>query len=73
MGVDPRLHCRTLVSAAERVVDDQKEHVWMALYAHDRDVLETWLYRRLQTLWHVCTDALVIFSKHRACSELCGQ
>ena len=64
---------RTLVSAAERVVDDQKEHVWMALYAHDRDVLETLLYRRLQTLWHTCTDALAIFSKHRACTELCGQ
>jgi len=45
----------------------------MALYAHDRDVLETLLYRRLQTLWHTCTDALAIFSKHRACTELCGQ
>ncbi len=45
----------------------------MALYANDRDVLETLLYRRLQTLWHVCTDSLVIFSKHRACTELCAQ
>ncbi len=45
----------------------------MALYANDSDVLETLLYRRLQTLWHDCTDALAIFSKHRACTELCGQ
>ena len=45
----------------------------MALYANDRDVLETLLYRRLQTLWHDCTDALAIFSKHRAGTELCGQ
>jgi hypothetical protein len=64
---------RTLVSAAERIVDDQKEHAWIALYANDRDVLETLLYRRLQTLWHDCTDALAIFSKHRAGTELCGQ
>ena len=45
----------------------------MALYANDRDVLETLLYRRLKTLWHDCTDALAIFSKHRAGTELCGQ
>jgi hypothetical protein len=62
----------TLVSEAERLVDDQKQHAWMALYANDRDVLETLLYRRLQTLWHDCTDALAIFSKHRAGTELCG-
>ena len=36
---------RTLVSEAERLVDDQKENAWMALYANDRDVLETLLYR----------------------------
>ncbi len=41
---------RTLVSEAERLVDDQKEQAWMALYANDRDVLETLLYRRLQTV-----------------------
>jgi hypothetical protein len=64
---------RTLVSEAERLVDDQKEHAWMALYANDRDVLETLIYRQLQTLWHDCTDALAIFSKHRAGTELCGQ
>jgi hypothetical protein len=64
---------RTLVPAADRVVDDQKEHAWMALYANDRDVLETLLYRRLKTLWDDCTDALAIFSKHRAGTELCGQ
>ncbi len=64
---------RTLVSAAERIVDDQKEHAWMALYTNDRDVFETLLYLRLQTLWHDCTHALVIFSKHRASTELCGQ
>ena len=45
----------------------------MALYAHDRDVLETLLYRRLQTLWHDCTDALAVFTKHRANTEFCGQ
>jgi hypothetical protein len=45
----------------------------MALYANDRDVLETLLYHRLQTLWHDCTYALAIFSKHRAGTELCGQ
>ena len=45
----------------------------MALYANDRDVLETLLYRRLKTLWHDNTDALAIFSKHRAGTELCGQ
>ncbi len=45
----------------------------MALYANDRDVLETLLYRRLKTLWHDCTYALAIFSKHRAGTELCGQ
>ena len=45
----------------------------MTLYANDRDVLETLLYRRLQTLWHDCTDALSIFSKHSAGTELCGQ
>ena len=45
----------------------------MALYANDRDVLETLLYRRLQTLWHDCTDALAVFTKHRAGTELCGQ
>ena len=45
----------------------------MALYANDRDVLETLLYRRLQTLWHDCTDALAIFSKHSAGTDLCGQ
>ena len=45
----------------------------MALYANDRDVLETLLYRRLQTLWHDCTDALAVFTKHRANTEFCGQ
>jgi hypothetical protein len=64
---------RALVSAAAQLVDDQKEHAWMTLYAHDRDVLETLLYRRLQTLWHDCTDALAVFAKHRADTELCGQ
>ena len=58
-----------LVSEAEQLVDDQKEHAWMALYANDRDVLETLLYRRLQTLWHDCTDALAVFTKHRAGPE----
>ena len=43
---------RALVSEADQLVDDQKEHAWMALYANDRDVLETLLYCRLQTLWH---------------------
>jgi hypothetical protein len=62
---------RTLVS--EHAVDDQKEHTWMALYVNDRDVLESLLYRRLKTLWHPCTDALAIFSKHRIGTELCGQ
>ena len=57
---------RALVSEAEQLVDDQKEQAWMALYANDRDVLETLLYRRLQTLWHDCTDALAVFAKHRA-------
>jgi hypothetical protein len=64
---------RTIVSVDKRIVDDQKEHAWMALYANDSDVLETLLYRRLQTLWHDCTDALAIFSKHSACTKLCGQ
>jgi hypothetical protein len=64
---------RTLVSGEERDVDDHKEHAWMALYANDRDVLEALLYRRLKTLWHACTDALAIFSKHRVGTELCGQ
>jgi len=64
---------RALVSAAEQLVDDHKEQAWMALYANDRDVLETLLYRRLQTLWHDCTDALAVFTKHRAGTELCGQ
>jgi len=31
------------------------------------------LYRRLKTLCHDNTNALTIFSKHRACTELCGQ
>jgi hypothetical protein len=64
---------RALVSEADQLVDDQKEHAWMALYANDRDVLETLLYRRLQTLWHDCTDALAVFTKHRANTEFCGQ
>jgi hypothetical protein len=64
---------RTLVSAEEHAVDDQKEHAWMALYENDRDVLEALLYRRLKTLWHPCTDALATFSKHRVGTELCGQ
>ena len=50
---------RTLVSAEERAVDDQKEHAWMALYANDRDVLEALLYRRLKTLWHPCDDLAI--------------
>jgi len=45
----------------------------MVLYANDSDVLETLLYRCLQTLCHACTDDLAIFSKHRASTELCGQ
>ena len=64
---------RALVSEADQLVDDQKEHAWMALYANDRDVLETLLYRRLQTLWHDCTDALAVFTKHRAGTAFCGQ
>jgi hypothetical protein len=64
---------RALVSEADQLVDDQKEQAWMALYANDRDVLETLLYRRLQTLWHTCTDALEVFTKHRASVEFCGQ
>ncbi len=64
---------RSLVSEAEQLVDDHKEHAWMALYANDRDVLETLLYSRLQTLWHDCTDALAVFTKHSAGTELCGQ
>jgi hypothetical protein len=64
---------RALVSEAEQLVDDQKEHAWMALYVNDRDVLETLLYHRFQTLWHDCTNALAVFTKHRAGTELCGQ
>ena len=40
----------TLVSSAECAVDDTKEHAWMTVYAHDRDVFEDLLYRRLKTL-----------------------
>ena len=64
---------RTLVSAEEHVVDDTKERSWMAVYAHDRDVIEDLLYLRLKTLWSGCTDAMAIFSHHRAGEELCGQ
>ena len=30
-------------------------------------------YRRLQTLWHDCTNALAVFTKHSANTEFCGQ
>ena len=64
---------RTLVSSEELAVDDTKDRTWMAVYAHDRDVIEDLLYRRLKTLWSGCTDAIAIFSHHRAGEELCAQ
>jgi hypothetical protein len=64
---------RTLVSAEERAVDDNKELAWMALYANDRDVIEDLLYRSLKTIWSDCTEAPAIFSKHSVGTELCGQ
>jgi hypothetical protein len=38
---------RALVSQADLVIDNAKEHAWMALYEHDRDTLEDILYQRL--------------------------
>ncbi len=79
ISTEPRINDRIRVPEVrligydgEQLVDDNKEKAWMALYANDRDVLETLLYRRLQTLWHDCTDALAVFTKHRACTEFCG-
>jgi len=64
---------RTLVSSKDLAVDDHKERVWMAVYANDRDVIEDLLYCRLKTLWSTCTDAIAIFSQHRAGEEFCAQ
>ena len=63
----------TLVSSAECAVDDTKEHAWMTVYAHDRDVIEDLLYRRLKTLWCNCTDAIAMFSQNRAGEEFFAQ
>ena len=62
-----------LVSSEDLAVDDHKERVWMALYAHDHDVIEDLLYCRLKILWSDCTDAIAIFSHHRVQEEFCAQ
>jgi hypothetical protein len=67
------LHAEVLAALAELAVDDHKERAWMALYANDRDVIEDLLCRRLKTLWSTCTDAIAIFSQHRAGEEFCAQ
>ena len=54
----------TLVFSEEYAVHDTKERAWMAMYAHNRDVIEDLLYLRLKTLWSGCTDVIALFSQH---------
>ena len=65
---------RTLISesTADLAIDDAKEATWMALYAHDRVILEDTLYRCLQDLWSDFTDAITIFHAASGWRIHCG-
>jgi hypothetical protein len=64
---------RTLVSTADLAIDDAKEATWMALYAHDRVILEDTLCRCLQDLWSDFTDAITIFDANGGPATVCAK
>jgi hypothetical protein len=55
---------RESVSTADlTAINDAKEAAWMALHAHERDLLEDTMYSRLAALWSEFSDAITIFDK----------
>jgi hypothetical protein len=57
---------RELVKAEDLAIDDTKEESWMAVYEHERDLLEdtVLLYRRLVSKWSEFSDAYAVFDQH---------
>jgi hypothetical protein len=64
---------RALVSSEDLAIDDTKESAWMALYEHDRDTLQDIIYRQLQDLWALLTDAMKVFDTHGSAHQMCAQ
>jgi hypothetical protein len=64
---------RELVKAEDLAIDDAKEESWMAVYEHERDLLEDTVYRRLMSLWSEFSDAYAVFDRHGPAQLLCAQ
>jgi hypothetical protein len=64
---------RALVTADDLAIDDAKEAAWMALHAHERDLLEDTMYRRLAHLWSEFSNAVTVFDANTAAQQLCAQ
>ena len=66
---------RELVKAHDLAIigDDAKEESWMAVYEHERDLLEDTVYRRLVSLWSEFSDAYAVFDQHGPAQLLCAQ
>jgi hypothetical protein len=64
---------RELVKAEDLAIDDAKEASWMAVYEHERDLLEDTVYSRLVSLWSEFSDAYAVFNQHGPDQLLCDQ
>ena len=53
----PRLTSTSIIQNT----DNAKEAAWIALHAHEWDLLEDTMYRRLQHLWSEFSDATTVF------------
>jgi hypothetical protein len=61
---------RELLKAEDLVIDDAKEESWMAVYEHERDLLEDTVP---PCLWSEFSDAYAVFDQHGPAQLLCAQ
>ncbi len=63
-----------LLEAEDLVIADSKEQPsWMAVYEHERELLEDTVYRRLVSLWFEFSDAYAVFDQHGSAHLFCAQ
>jgi hypothetical protein len=65
---------RALVTTDDLAIDDDKEAAWMALHAHERDLLEDTMYWCLAHLWSEFSDTITItiFDTNTSSQQLCA-
>jgi hypothetical protein len=55
------------------VIDNVKKELWIAVYEHERDLLEDTVFSRLVSLWSEFSDAYAVFDQHGPAQLLCDQ